>query len=218
MSKQNPDGSFELEVNGTVVTFKDPVPTASQILREGGFTPTDEHILIRLQKGSSNALGLNEPIDLRNGESAKFRAFRSDRVFRLTLDGGGFEWGEGTISESELRKLAAVGDDKVLVLERRDEPDRELNYNDQVALMDAGTEHIRTIKKLIVVVIDGVEKQIDRGTYKTEQLLAILGVETGYLLNVLSDDGQLKTLNSGDHVSVREGMKFFSQVPCGGSA
>ena len=110
MSKQNPDGSFDLEVNGAVINFKDPVPTASQILREGGFTPTDEHILIRLQNGSSNALGLDESVDLRNGKSTKFLAFKSDRIFRLTVDGGGFEWGEGTISEPDLRKLAAVGD------------------------------------------------------------------------------------------------------------
>ena len=218
MSKQNPDGSFELEVNEAVITIKDPVPTASQILREGGFTPTDEHVLIRLQKGSSNALGLNESVDLRNGESAKFRAFKGDRIFRLTVDGGGFEWGDGSISELELRKLAAVGEDEILVLERRDEPDRELNSNDQVALTDAATERIRTIKKLIAVVIDGVEKQIDRGNYKTERLLEILEVEAGYLLNVLSDNGRLKTLNSGDRVSVREGMKFISQAPCGGSS
>ena len=218
MSKQNPDGSFDLEVNGAVINFKDPVPTASQILREGGFTPTDEHILIRLQNGSSNALGLDESVDLRNGKSAKFLAFKSDRIFRLTVDGGDFEWGEGTISEPDLRKLAAVGDDKVLVLERRDDPDRELGPDDQVPLTNAGTEHIRTTKKLIAVEIDGIEKQIASGSYKTEQLIEILGVEPGYLLNVLSDDGQLKTLNSSDRVSVREGMKFVSQVPCGGSA
>ena len=218
MSKQNPDSSFELEVNSAVINFKDPVPTASQILREGGFTPTDEHILIRLQKGSSNALGLNEPVDLRNGESAKFRAFRGDRVFRLTIDGGGFEWGEGTISESELRKLATVGDDKVLVLERRDEPDRQLDPNDQVALTDAGTEHFQTTKKVIAVFVDDVEKQIDRGSYKTEELIDILGVDQGYLLNMLNAEGQLKTLNPGECVSVRVGMKFVSQAPCGGSS
>ena len=218
MSKQNTEGRFEIEVNGAVINFQDPVPTVCQILSVAGFIPTDEHILIRLMKGSSNALGLNEPVDLRNGESAKFKAFKGDRIFRLTIDGGGFEWGQGTIGESELRKLAAVGADEILVLERRDEPNRELNSNDQVALTDAGTEHIRTIKKLITVVIDGVEKQIDRGSYKTEQLIDVLGVEAGYLLNMLDAEGQLKTLNPGECVSVRAGMKFFSQVPCGGSA
>lgn len=218
MSKQNSESQFVIEVNGAVINCQDPVPTVSQILSIAGFLPTDEHILIRLMKGSSNALGLNETVDLRNGESAKLLAFKGDRIFRLTVDGRGFEWGAGTISESELRKLATVADDEILVLERRDEPDRELNSNDHVALTDAGTEHIRTIKKLITVVIDGIEKQIDLGTYKTEQLLDILGVEAGYLLNVLGDDGQLKPLNPGDPVSVREGMKFFSQVPCGGSS
>ena len=218
MSKQNPDGSFELEVNEAVITFKDPVPTTRQILREGRFTPTDEYILIRLQKGSSNALGLDESVDLRNGESAKFLAFKGDRIFRLTVDGGGFEWGEGTISESDLRKLAAIGDDKVLVLERRDDPDRELRPGDQVALTNAGTERIRTTKKLIAVEIDGNAKQIAPGSYKTEQLIKILGVEPGYLLNMLTSDGKLKPLNFGDPVSVREGMKFISQAPCGGSS
>lgn len=219
MSKQqNTEGRFKIDVNGAVIDFQDPVPMASQILREAGFIPTDEHILIRLQNGSSNALGLNEPVDLRNGESAKFLAFKSDRIFRFTLDGGGFEWGEGTISESDLRKLAVVGDDKVLVLERRDDPDRELGPDDQVLLTNTGTERIRTTKKLIAVEIDGIEKQIAPGSYKTEQLIEILGVEPGYLLNMLTSDGQLKPLNSGDPVSVREGMKFISQAPCGGSS
>ena len=219
MSKQqNTEGRFKIDVNGTVINFQDPVPSASQILREGGFTPTDEHILIRLQNGSSNALGLDEPVDLRNGESAKLLAFRSDCVFRLTVDGGGFEWGEGTISESDLRKLAAIGDDKVLVLERRDEPDRQLGPDDQVALTDAGTEHFQTTKKVIAVFVDDVEKQIDRGSYKTEELIDILGVDQGYLLNMLNAEGQLKTLNPGECVSVRVGMKFVSQAPCGGSS
>ena len=218
MSKQNTEGQFAIEVNGAVINFQDPVPTASQILSVAGCSPTDEHILIRLMKRSSNALGLNELVDLRNGDPAKFLAFKGDRIFRLTINGGGFEWGAGTISESELRKLATVADDEILVLERRDEPDRELGRDDQVSLTDAGTEHIRTTKKLITVVIDGIEKQIDRGSYTTEQLIDTLGVEAGYLLNVLCDDGQLKPLNSGNTVSVREGMKFISQVPCGGSA
>lgn len=218
MSKQNTESQFEVEVNGAVINFQDPMPTASQILSEAGFIPTDDHILIRLVKGSSNALGSNEPVDLRNEESAKFLAFKGDRIFRLTVDGEGFEWGHGTISESELRNLAMVKDDKVLMLEHRDKPDRELGCNDQVTLTNAGTEHIRTTKKLIAIVIDGVKKQIDPSFYTTEQLIDILGIEAGYLLNVLSDDGQLKTLNSGERVLVRESMKFFSQVPCGGSS
>lgn len=219
MSKQqNSEGQVKIDVNGAVIDFQDPVPMASQILREAGFIPTDEHILIRLQKGASNALGLNEPVDLRNGESAKFRVFRGDRVFRLTVDGEGFEWGEGTISESDLRKLATVGADKVPVLECRDEPDRQLGPDEKIALTNTGTEHFQTTKKVIAVFVDDVEKQIDRGSYKTEELIDILGIEAGYLLNMLTTNSQLKPLNSGDRVSVREGMKFFSQAPCGGSS
>lgn len=218
MSKQNTEGQFKIEVNGTVFNSHDPMLATRQILSVAGFNPTDEHILIRLTKGSSNALGLDELVDLRNGESPRFLAFKGDCIFRLTIDRKGFEWGQDTMGEPELRKLAGVGDDEILVLERRDEPDRQLGPDEQVALTDAGTEHFRTAKKLIGVSIDGIEKQIGYGSYKTEQLFSILGVEPGYLLNVLSDDGQLKPLNADECVSVTEGMKFFSQVPCGGSS
>ena len=210
--------NFTLEVNDKVIEFHDPVLTVDQILSASGFRPADEHILIRLMPGSANALGLDESIDLREGGSTKFRAFKSGRIFRFTLNGGGFEWGKGYISEPELRELAEVQNDEVLILERRDEPDREIDRSDQVVLTDAGTEHIRTTKKLITVTINGGEKQIARGSYTTEQLNNVLVVESGYLLNVLAADGQLKTLNAGEQVCVREGMKFVSQVPSGGSS
>ena len=52
----------------------------------------------------------------------------------------------------------------------------------------------------------------------TEQLIKILGVPTGYLLNFLNAAGQLVTLKPDEMLRLRQGMKFFSQVPCGGSA
>ena len=216
MATQNTDG-YKLEVNEVVINLQDPMPTANQILQTAGFVPADEHILIQLLKGSSNALGLDESVDLSKAESMRFRAFRSDRTFRFTLDGVGCEWGQGTISESELRKVAEVEDNKALVREHQNEPDRTLNQNDQITLTDVGTEHIRTTSKAITVVIDEIKTQIDCGSHTTEQLTKILDIQPGYLLNVLVD-GQFKPLNPGECFTVKENMKFISQVPCGGSA
>ena len=39
MSKQNTEGQFAIEVNGAVINFQDPVPTASQILSVAGCSP-----------------------------------------------------------------------------------------------------------------------------------------------------------------------------------
>ena len=73
-------------------------------------------------------------------------------------------------------------------------------------------------KKLIEVFIDDVEKDIPRGTYTTEELLRLLEVKPGYLLNLLNDKGQLEPLQPGERVHVKEGMRFYSQAPGGGSA
>ena len=205
-------------VNKKPFKFDDPKPTVAQILSKAGYKPADEHILIQSTGCTSNALGLNELVDLSTREGSKFWAFKSDRIFRLTIDGQGFEWGQGSINEPELRELAEIENDKVLVLERRDKPDHDLKQDDLITLTDAGTEHIRTVEKPITVIVDGIEKQIDRGSYTTEQLIDIFGIKAGYLLNVLDTDGQLKTLNPGEHIRVREEMKFISQVPSGGSS
>ena len=73
-------------------------------------------------------------------------------------------------------------------------------------------------KKLIEVFIDDVGKEIPRGTYTTEQLLTLLQVTPGYLLNLLDEQGQLQPLQPGEHIHVKDGMHFYSQAPGGGSA
>ena len=211
---------YVIEVNKKPLKFGDSMPTVDQILSKAGYKPADEHILIQSAGGTSNALGLNELVDLSTKEIINFWAFKSDRIFRFTVDGQGFEWGQGSISETELRELAEIEDDKSLILERRDEPDYELGQGDLVKLTDAGTEHIRTVEKPVTVIVDvdGTEKRIDQGSYTAEGLIDIFGINAGYLLNVLDTDGQLKTLNPGEHIHVWAGMKFISQVPSGGSS
>jgi hypothetical protein len=73
-------------------------------------------------------------------------------------------------------------------------------------------------KGLVTVCFNNEEVQIPRGTYTTEQLSAVLGVEPGYLLNMMGPDGQLETLKPGQRIKVRKGLKFISQAPCGGSS
>lgn len=210
--------NFATTVNKIVVDFSDPVPIGRQILGTAGFNPADEHVLIERLRRGTRSVGLDEPVDLRKEGREAFNAFRSDRVFSFTVDERGYEWGAPHIKEPVLRELAGVAEDEILVLERQDEEDRDLGPADDVDLATRGTEHLRTAKRLVTVFLDGVEKKIPRGTYTTEQLIKVLGVAAGYLLNMVDHAGQLVTLQPGQQVRVREGMKFFSQVPCGGSA
>ena len=59
---------------------------------------------------------------------------------------------------------------------------------------------------------------IPRGTYTTEALKNLFGVQEGYILEFINHEGQLTPLKPGAKLRVKEGMKFFEQVPCGGSS
>ena len=212
------DGKFLTTVNDVEFHFADPVPDGGQILGEAGFLPAGDHVLIQLLRHGTRSLGLDEPVDLRQEGTEAFRAFKSDRVFRLTINDRGYEWGVAKITEPELRRIAGVGDDEVLVLER-DGKDTDLDTSDVVELADSGTEHLRTGKRFVTVYLDNdIEKKIPGGTYTTEELIRVLDVEAGYLLNVLDAQGKLVPLQPGQTIPIKDGMKFFTQVPCGGSS
>jgi hypothetical protein len=215
---RDPTGKFQAVIDGRAVTFADPVTLGRQLLSAAGNDPADDFVLIQLERHGTRSIGLDEPVDLRQPGREAFRTFKSDRIFRFTIDGRGYEWGAPIIREAELRELAAVPEDDALLLERQDEKDLALGPGDEINLAKAGTEHLRTAKRLITVYLDDVPKKIAPGTYTTEQLIERLGVSAGYLLNVVNERGQLETLQPGQHLHLREGMKFFSQVPCGGSS
>ena len=210
--------AFLATVNNAEVKFVDPIPDGGQVLGEAGFLPAADHVLIQLLRHGTRSLGLDEPVDLRQEGLESFWAFKSDRVFRLTIDGRGYEWGAAKITEPELRRIASVGDDEVLVLVQ-DGKDVILATDDIVDVGEAGTEHLRTGKRLVTVYLDNeVEKKIPSGVYTTEELIDVLGVEAGYLLNVQNAQGEFVLLEPGQKIAIKDGMKFFSQVPCGGSS
>ena len=85
-------------------------------------------------------------------------------------------------------------------------------------LGQAGTEHLHTEKRLITVFFENDPREIPRGTYTTEQLKKLFGVQQGYVLEFINEEGQLTPMKPEQKVRVKEGMKFFEQVPCGGSS
>ncbi len=212
-----PDGQFFTHVNGATVTFKEPTPKGEHILDKSGLKPAGDYVLIQLLRHSSRSVGLDETVDLRMEGTEEFRAFKSDRIFRFTLNGHGYEWGVSAIPEPELRLIAHVHGDEVLVLER-DGKDIDLGPNDVLDLGKAGTEHLYTEKRLITVFFENDPREIPRGTYSTAQLKQLFGVQDGYVLEYINDEGHLTPLKPEGKLRVKEGMKFFEQVPCGGSS
>ena len=138
---------FVAEVNGSAVELPDPKPAARQILFAAGCRPEDEHVLIRLTPGSTNSVGLDELVDLHEEGSVKFRAFKSAEIFRFTLDGRGYEWGEAEISGSTLKELAEVDPSTYGVwLEGRGTEDRPIGDSELANLSCEGLERFFTGK------------------------------------------------------------------------
>lgn len=211
------DGSFATTVNGVAVKFAKPDPTGGRVLEKAGFNPVNDHVLILFTRRGSRSIGLDETVNLAMAGTEVFRAFKSDRIFRFTLNGYGFEWGVAKLLVQELRDSGHVGHNEVLVLER-DGDDVELPPDGVINLTPAGTEHMRTERRLITVYFESEPREIQRGKYSTAELISLFGVQTGYILEYLSEDGQLTPLGPEGKLRVKDGMKFFEQVPCGGSS
>jgi hypothetical protein len=211
------DGQFFTTVNETAVRFSEPTPNGEHILDKAGLKPAGDYALIQLMRHSSQSVGLDETVDLRVEGTEVFRAFKTAEIFRFTLNGHGYEWGAEKVPEPELRAIGHVPDDEVLVLER-DGAEVDLTPADVLNLGQGETEHLHTEKRLITVFFENKPREIPRGTYTTEQLKKLFGVQDGYVLEFINEEGQLTPLKPEAKLRVKEGMKFFEQVPCGGSS
>jgi len=203
-------------VNGQMVRLDDHKPTGEQILAAAGCEPADNFILIELLSPGAKVIAIDEPVRLPPGGGV-FLAFEGGEIFQFTVNTHGYFWGRAEITSEEIRHAAGVGDEDDVVWQRDDEGPSTLGPGQRVDLAARGTEHFRTHKGLIEVFLDRNPKKIHAGTYTTAELIGLLGVQPGYLLNLQTSTG-LKPLKDGETLTVEKGMCFFSQLPGGASS
>ena len=211
------EGKYLITVNQVEIFFDKPDPLGSQVLEKAGFNPSKGYVLIELTMPGTRSVDLEKPVDLCQESTQAFLAFESDRVFRFTVDDHVYEWGEGKIEVSELRKVAGVDEDQIIVW-KKDGTDVELRPKDIIDLGRSEPQHFRLGNELVIVSIDNEEKKVLAGIYTTEQLICLLDVEDGYVLELINSQGTLTPLGSGETIKIEEGMKFISHVPAGGSS
>ena len=140
------------------VEVDDPKPTGRQLLKAAGFRPPEEHLIFQvLDDGVLEERRLDETVELREKEAERFIAFRSDRSFRVEIDGRRFEWGAAELTGLIVKQLA--GADPVCTgvwLDRRDEPDLLIEDTGLVKLEGQGIEKLHT-GPLFLLWIEGKE-------------------------------------------------------------
>jgi hypothetical protein len=204
--------------NGQRFETSDGVQDGRKILRNAGFDPADEYILIDVLHPGTLVVGLDEDVELDGPKEKEFRAFRSDRIFAFTINERGYEWGAGTITETEPRYLGDVPAERVLVLERSDQPDLVLDKDASVDLGQRGTEHLRTEKRLITIYYKEKAFELKAGEYTGAQLSAIFGVPAQYILDLVKPDGDFEEIGQDQKLRIKDGMHFVSHPPHGHSS
>ncbi|MCF6328499.1 MAG: multiubiquitin domain-containing protein [Henriciella sp.] len=212
MSREN---TFEYELNGQTVTTIDAIISGRMIRSQAGLSPASDHIIIELGDRTSRSLGLEEQINLSEEQARSFRSFRGDRVYSLTINERGFEWGADEISTSDLRKYGNIPDDHELILDSK--RDRPIEDDDLVRLKAKGVERIlsRPMEK-ICIIVNTVEEFVDPGRLTFEDLaeLAFPGVQvtpnTEYTVSYRKGVGSMPegSLIAGESVKLKKGMIF----------
>ena len=135
-------------LNFRAIEVADPVPLGRQLLDAAGARPVDEFsICAMLQNGEFEDLRLDEPFDLRGHGTEKFIYFRTDRLFKFTIDNNQMEWGKPLITGVILRRLSGVGPKYAIYLEVRGGQDLEIADTDVIDLSKPGIERFITVIK-----------------------------------------------------------------------
>lgn len=203
-------------VNGTHYNTNDPVLSGRDVLQKAGLKPASDHVLIELTNPGTRSVGLDETVDLATTGREVFYAFVSDRTYNFTVDELGYEWGAPTITEAQLREVTGADDSLVFVLERTDQPDQVIEEGKSVDLEAKGTEHIRTKKRVVHIIVNAREYEVPgpKITYAQVVALAFNPVPSGpeVLFTVTYRKGPSQnpkgTLPEGQSVTIKNGMIF----------
>lgn len=203
------------------VALHDPKPTGRQIAEAAGFRPAEDAIVLQqVGDGSLEELRLEELVNLRESGVERFFVMKGDRTYRLMIDGLRMEWPRSEITGDTIRKLARKSEEFEVYQDFDDAPNAPVE-DDQVVILDGtGLERFITERgeKLVTVTYNGEPFKLERRRYSTEELVKVFGVEAGYILQLVTKDGEFVELKPGRELTIKKDMKFVSHAPCGHSS
>jgi hypothetical protein len=208
---------LQYEVDGTVITTGDDTIDGRQIREAANLAPASEHVLIRTDGGLAQSIGLEEPVKLSRQKRTVFQSFETDHVNTLTVDERGWEWGEDSIAEADIRRIGHVADDHELYLDS--DHDRPIPRDGSVALAGGGVERVRTRKirpRLVTILVNARAREVEPVPISFEQLIALAfpepptGPQVSFTVSFRKGPPKRPegSLLSGQFVNVVQGMTF----------
>jgi hypothetical protein len=214
---------FRIKVAGPDLSFRsltmdDSKPTGHQIVAAAGLQPVDNFgVLQWLQTGDLEPVRLNETVDLRPGGTERFIIAETDRAFFFELEGDRQEWLVPFINGITLKRLAGKDPDAVIVLlEREDVPDEEIEDDRMVDLSNAGLEkfRIRPVEKIEIFVNDKPVR-IERGEHtgleiKQAAIAQGVSIQLDFILSLEKRHGETQIIGDHDLVKVKKDQHYVA--------
>lgn len=209
--------SLEYEVDGSVICVDDDLVDGRQVRTSARLVPPSAFVLIRIDGGIAQSIGLEEPVRLEKGERPVFRSFNTDHVNTLTVDERGWEWGADEIAEEDIREIGHFSDDRELFLDS--DGDRTIPRGGSVCLSGNGVEHVRSRNagpRTLTILVNARKREVKPGKISFEELILLAfpnppsGPQVSFTVSYRK--GSLPqpegSLLPGHNVVVIEGMTF----------
>lgn len=145
MENERSRNKFDIEVNGRVVFVDDATVSGREIIDAAHQGAASDYGLIQIKDRELQSIGLQQKIDLREYNRARFLTFEGGETFQFTVDERGYEWGAESISAIDIRLYAQISDDLELVLDKAQ--DEAIPDDGSVSLATRGVEHVITRKR-----------------------------------------------------------------------
>ena len=159
------------------VGIPEVIPTGRQVLISAGLNSLEDFTLCAiLPSGDFEEVSLAETFDLRTLNVERFIAFRTDRNFKLTLNGRQLIWGLPLIRGADLYDLSGAKGDQAVFLETHGDVSRLIEPNDDVNLTEAGVEHFITALRPVrdyVIVVNSREERVTNERVTFEQVVKL---------------------------------------------
>ncbi|MCP5286101.1 MAG: multiubiquitin domain-containing protein [Burkholderiaceae bacterium] len=209
-------GDERLEFNKRRIA--DPTPTGDQILDAAGVLDRSGYqVLQLLATGETESLRPTETTDLRTAGVESFVVFRTDRLYRFTLDGRALDWGASRISGTALLTLARKDPGAFDVwLDRPGGRDRIIDLDEQVSLAGADVERFVTKAVEFTIFINTRPRTVAKRRLAYMEVVKLaypdgpIGENYVYTVDYLRGPPRNPegSLVEGDSVEIKNGMRF----------
>jgi hypothetical protein len=192
------------------------MPTGGQILEADNLVPDETYSLFAiLPMGEFEEVLLDVPFHLRERGAERFVAFRTDRLFKLSLNHRQVQWGRPEIPGAALYDLGHAGEGDGVFLVARDGSRRLVEPDDLVDLAAPGIEHFLTAPRMFDIVVNARPRTVmtRRVTFEEIVQFAFPGAHPSQVIYSMTfrhvaSNPHAGELASGGVVEVKNGSVF----------